>query len=92
MENSYDYKYEKAKEHIAKVKSFYSNLAAYLIIIPLLAWLNYNTTHFPWVLFPAVGWGLGLFGHWVSVFGSALIFGKNWEERKIREFMNDTEF
>lgn len=92
MENSYDYKYRKAKAHIEKVKSFYANLTAYLIVIPLLGVFNYYTTDFPWVLFPAVGWGIGLFGHWASIFGYHVIFGKHWEERKIRELMNDTEF
>ena len=34
-------------------------------------------------------WGIGLFSHWLSVFGANIFFDKNWEERKINEFMDD---
>ncbi|MBT8238509.1 MAG: 2TM domain-containing protein, partial [Croceitalea sp.] len=44
MENLNEYKYKKAVEKVQCIKGFYSNLAAYLIIIPLLAYLNYRTT------------------------------------------------
>ena len=42
-------------------------------------WENFSTALF---------WGIGLLAHGTSVFGSNLIFGKEWEERKIQEFMN----
>ncbi|MDC0087344.1 2TM domain-containing protein, partial [Polaribacter sp.] len=35
-----------------------------------------------------IGWGIGLFTHWLQVFGFRKIgFGKNWEENKIKEIM-----
>ncbi len=40
---------------------------------------NYATVFF---------WGIGLLAHWASVFGSGLILGRKWEERKIKEFMD----
>lgn len=92
MENLNEYKFKRAKERIKKLKSFYSNLLSYCIVIPILAYLNYSTTSFPWVIFPAVGWGIGLIGHWMCTYGYNPILGKNWEERKIREFMNREEF
>jgi hypothetical protein len=88
MENSNEYKYKKAKERVEEIKGFYSNLITYLIVIPLLAYFNYLTTDFPWVIFPAVGWGLGLLFHGVCAFGYNPLLGKNWEERKIKELMN----
>lgn len=91
MENSNEYKYKRAKERVSAIKSFYSHLTVYLIVIPFLAFINYMTVDFPWVLFPAVGWGIGLFGHWVGTFGYNVILGKNWEERKIKEFMDNGE-
>jgi len=33
----------------------------------MLATLNVMTTHFPWAMFPAVGWGIGLFFHFMAV-------------------------
>jgi len=92
MENLNEYKYQKAKEKVEAIKGFYANLGSYLIIIPLLAFLNYKTTSFPWVVFPAVGWGMGLMGHWITAYGYNPILGKGWEERKIREYMDSNEF
>lgn len=87
MENTTDYKYRKAKEKVNAIKCFYNNLLAYCLVIPFLAWINYNTTSFPWVLFPAMGWGIGLAGHWANAYGCNPILGKDWEELKIKEFM-----
>lgn len=92
METMNQERYFRAKERVRLVKEFYSNLAAYLIIIPLLVYLNYRTTSFPWAIFPAVGWGIGLVGHYISATGRNPILGKDWEERKIREFMDREDF
>ena len=37
--------------------------------------------------FTAFFWGLGLLAHALSVFLPDFIMGQNWEERKIKEFM-----
>ena len=92
MKNFNEHRYTKAKERVEQIKSFYSNLIAYCVVIPLLVYLNFRTTEFPWAIFPAVGWGLGLVGHWMTAYGHNPLFGKEWEEHKIQEFMNDTEF
>ncbi|MER3376612.1 MAG: 2TM domain-containing protein [Allomuricauda sp.] len=92
MENLDEYRYIKAKEKIEKIKAFYSSLLAYCIVIPILAYLNYKTTDFPWVVFPAVGWGIGLVFLWMCAKGYNPILGKDWEERKIQELMKDKEF
>ncbi len=84
-----DKRYEKAKERMEAVKGFYGNLMAYCIIIPILAVVNYRTTSFAWVLFPAIGWGLGVASHAMEAFGYNPILGKGWEEKKMREFMED---
>jgi hypothetical protein len=84
--------YLRAKKRVEEIKGFYGNLTAYIIIIPLLAWLNYSTTDFPWVIFPAVGWGLGVILNGMAAYGYNPILGKNWEERKIREFMSEDRF
>ncbi len=87
-----DKRYEKAKERVEAIKGFYGNLLAYCIIIPFLAWVNYRSTDFPWVLFPALGWGIGLVAHGMEAFGYNPLWGKRWEERKIREYMEDEDF
>ncbi|WBU88702.1 2TM domain-containing protein [Cellulophaga omnivescoria] len=85
-------RYQRAKERVEKIKGFTYNLVAYCFVIPFLIWLNYQTTDFPWSVFPAFGWGLGLTAHGMEAFGYNPLFGKNWENRKIREYMEDDKF
>jgi hypothetical protein len=91
MQSSNEYKYRKAKERVGEIKSFYSHVIVYIIVLSLLVLLNYKTTDFPWVVFPALGWGIGLLGHGLGTFGHNLVLGKNWEERKIKELMERNE-
>lgn len=85
-------RYAKAKERVDNIKGFYYNLVCYCFVIPFLIWLNTRTTDFPWAIFPAMGWGLGLTIHGMEAFGYNPILGKNWENRKIKEYMNDDNF
>ena len=87
-----DKRYQRAKERVEAVKGFYGNLSAYCIVIPFLAFLNYNTTGFPWIVFPIFGWGFGLAMHAMEAFGYNPFLGKNWEEKKIRNYMDDDKF
>jgi hypothetical protein len=82
-----DKRYLRAKEKVEKFKGFYSNLISFIIVIPILAYINYRTTNFPWVIFPILGWGFGVIAHGMEAYGYNPFMGKNWEERKIREFM-----
>ena len=86
-----DKRYMRAKERVKKVKEFYSNLVSYIIVIPILAFVNYMTTDFPWVIFPALGWGFGVLVHWLEATGRTPFLGKNWEQRKIEELMGEEE-
>lgn len=92
MENfNKENKYIRAKERVAELKKFYSNLTAYVVIISFLAGVNYWTDKWahPWFLWAAFGWGLGLLFHALKTFNYSPFFGKNWEERKIKEFMEE---
>lgn len=80
--------YRKASRRVKDLKEFYGNLTSYCIIIPFLAILNIVTARgYLWFLWPALGWGVGIAFHAISVFG----IGKSWEERKIRELMEKDE-
>ena len=96
METQQDYidekRYTKAKEHVEQLKGFYGNLIAYSVVIPCLAILNYTTSNFPWVIFPAIGWGIGVMFHGMEVFGYNPLWGRSWEEKKIKKFMEDDRF
>lgn len=82
-------KYSMAKEQVEKLKGFYVHFTIYLIFIPVFLWLNYiSNAGFPWAIFPIGGWGFGVMGHAAETFNYNPFFGKNWEERKIREMMD----
>ncbi|SHF90742.1 2TM domain-containing protein [Arenibacter palladensis] len=86
-------KYFRAKERVGAIKKFYTSLMSYFVFIGFLAALNYwtNQWRYPWFLWAAFGWGIGLVFHAVKVFGLNPFFGKNWEERKIKEYMQEEE-
>lgn len=91
-EESFDDQYIKARKHVEKLKEFYYNLLSYCLVIPFLAFINWKTSwQFQWFWFPMFGWGIGLAFHAMSVFFEDGRFGRNWEERKIREYMEQEE-
>lgn len=88
METNYNYNkqtsYEKAVKRVKEIKDFYGSLISYLIVIPILIFINFKTfSGFQWFWFPMLGWGLGLAFHAFRVFG----YGSSWEERKIKEIL-----
>ncbi|MBC2839369.1 2TM domain-containing protein [Robiginitalea sp. SC105] len=85
-------KYLRAKERVQELKKFYGNAVAYVFVISLLAIVNYLTYwEYKWFLWAALGWGIGLFFHAIRTFDLNPFFSRDWEERKIREFMEDEE-
>jgi len=87
METNYEEKrkYRKARKRVQELKGFYISLVAYCVVIPFLIFINYSTHWgFQWFWFPLFGWGLGLTIQAFHVFG----YGKDWEERKIKEIMD----
>ncbi len=92
-EEQWEHKYIRARERVEKLRKFYGNLTAYFLIITLLAFINFWTNDFSymWFLWAAFGWGIGLVFHAISVFNLNPFFGREWEERKIREFMKEEE-
>jgi galactitol-specific phosphotransferase system IIC component len=96
MENSFEdqVRLEKARKKIKSIKGFYSHFAAYVVVNIILLimhatdmkqgevfwhWTTFSTPFF---------WGIGLACHAFGVFGTDVFLGADWEERKIREFMD----
>lgn len=86
-------KYLRARERVENLKKFYGNLMSYIIVISFLAFLNYWTDEwrYMWFLWVAFGWGIGIVFHAIRVFNLNPFFGKDWEERKIKEIMREDE-
>ncbi|MAT89250.1 MAG: histidine kinase [Flavobacteriaceae bacterium] len=86
-------RYLRAKERVTHIKKFYSSLLFYIIFIAFLGALNYYTNQwrYMWFLWAAFGWGIGLFFQAAKAFRWNPFLGKNWEERKMKEFMDQEE-
>ena len=86
-------KYIRAKERVEELKKFYTSVMWYCIVIPFLAFINWYTNDFSymWFLWAAFGWGIGLVFHAFKAFGWSPIFNKDWEDRKIQEFMREED-
>jgi len=87
-----DIKLVNAREKVKNIKEFYEEVVKTIVILLFLAVLNFLTTDFPWVLFPAIGMGLGLFFKYMNSFDKSLFMGNDWKQRKINELMNDQNF
>ena len=85
-------RYIRAVQRVEEMKGFYASLIAFCIIIPFLIYLNIKySPEYQWFWFPIAGWGIGLVFQGFRAFNYNPILGKDWENRKIQEFMNEEE-
>ena len=83
-------KYIKAKKRVQDIKGFYAHLVVTILVIPFLIFINLRfSSQFHWFWFPLIGWGIGIIFHWLEANNYNIFLGKNWEERKIKEMMEE---
>ncbi|NNE32312.1 MAG: 2TM domain-containing protein [Winogradskyella sp.] len=93
QQSSRDYReeeaYLRAKKKVDAIVGFYWHLAVYIIVnlfLIILIGVNAGFGGFgPYAT--ATFWGIGLLFHFLGVFGPNFFFGRNWEDKKIEEFM-----
>lgn len=89
-----DEAYMRAEKKLKKLLGFYRHLAAYVgvnIFLIILISVSRDEGEEFWnfgTFSTAFFWGIGLMFHFLSVFGPDFLFGKNWEQRKMKEFMD----
>jgi hypothetical protein len=84
-----DKKYKRAKKRVENLKAFYIHFIVYILVntmIVIINLINYEDAGHWWFVYPLLGWGIGLVSHGLSV-ASFGLFGPDWEERKIKEYM-----
>jgi transcriptional regulator with XRE-family HTH domain len=80
---------EKAIIYVRDIKGFYSHLIKYVFVIFILFIINIlNSPDYFWVVWPALGWGIGLLLHGLNVFEIFNFFGPDWEKRQIEKRLN----
>lgn len=86
-------RYDIAVKRVKKIKAFYSHATVYVVINIMIVIMNIQNlkpgeSYFQWQNFTTLFfWGIGLLAHGASVFVPDFILGRDWEERKIQEFM-----
>ncbi|WP_318442596.1 2TM domain-containing protein [Photobacterium leiognathi] len=77
---------KQALEYVKGIKSFYSNLTSYVLVIGMLFVINYFTgPDYWWAVWPALGWGIGIVSHALSAFEILNIFGPDWERKQVEK-------
>jgi len=85
-------KYKRAQARVTEIKEFYSHLGTFLVVCTLLLLINIYTGGFYWVVFPVAGWGIGILSHASKTFEWNPFFSKDWERRKIEEYIKNKDF
>lgn len=89
INNQEQEKYLRAKKRVEDITSFYWGLASYILVMPILIYVNYRTSwEHQWFWFPMLGWGFGTLMNGIRVFG----VNQNWKDKKIRELMEKDTF
>ena len=91
--------YLRAKKKVKAIKGFYSHLLIFILVnIFISAVIIFGLMESDYTFAQALSnfgvystwlfWGIGIFFHWMGVFGFKSVLSQNWEERKIKEIMD----
>jgi 2TM domain len=81
--------YQRAHARVQALKGFYIHATVFVLVNIGLFIINLLTGGGWWFYWPLIGWGIGLGAHALGVFGfGGRPWGREWEERKTREFMD----
>ena len=101
MENyNQEERYLRAKKRVEKIKGFYWHLTFYIgvnvfittskLISDLSEGKTFFEAFFDFGTFAVwVFWGIGIFFHAFGVFGKEITFAKEWEDRKMKQFLDE---
>ncbi len=88
-QTSLTYEEQKVIEKVQDIKAFYSHLVCYVVVIAGLFILNWlvspNTV---WAVWAALGWGIGVISHGLSVFEIFFFLAQSGKSAKLK---NDSE-
>ncbi|GAA0729082.1 2TM domain-containing protein [Aquimarina litoralis] len=93
-----DKRYKEAKKRVDDERGFYTHLTFYIVINIIILFINTNFSSQgfknwgQWHLYATpFFWGIGLLFHGLRVFKRNFVFGKSWEQRKIKELMDEDD-
>ena len=75
-----------AFNQVRKLKGFYIHLAQYVSVVALLVVINVLTSpNLWWVQWVIMGWGIGVFFHWLQISERFSLFGSKWEKEQVEK-------
>lgn len=79
-----------ARYQVHRLRSFYRHVYVFVVVSIGLMTINALTPS-PrlWFHWPMLGWGIWLTLHGIATFSRGRWFGRDWEERKVRELMTN---
>jgi hypothetical protein len=88
VEDHNDESYMMAKRRVKELRDFYTHAIIYIGVNIILLVINLiQTPDSLWFYWVMIGWGVGLGLHGLSVLLHGKLLGQEWEERKIRKYM-----
>ena len=105
MDSLHEKKLQKAKQKVEEIKKFYKHVITYVLVNLFLTFVwtfkfkifgdvifsnQYNSEGFKHIPFWLV-WGIFLLFDALKTFGFITVFDKKWEERKIEEYMKESD-
>ena len=78
-----------ARRQVAAIKGFYVHLLVFAVVLIGLFAINAVSGRSWWVQWVLFGWGIGIVAHALAVFSRTPKAVADWEERKLKQLMND---
>ncbi len=92
MDSNYIVEYDKAQSRVKKRKEFYFNLAAYAIGMIVLLFFNLKySPDYLWIIYPAIGWGIGVIAQALIAFKKNPFISSAWEKRKLQQLFDENK-
>ncbi|QBO57775.1 2TM domain-containing protein [Chryseobacterium salivictor] len=89
--NENDLRYIRAKERVKKIKGFYIHATVFVLVNLFIIAGNRQSGETLTDMdnyWTAIIWGIVLAAHGITVFLPNIFLGKDWEEKKIKELMD----
>jgi len=75
-----------AFNQVRNLKGFYFHFVQYVLVVSLLTVINALTMpKYWWVQWVIMGWGIGVFFHWLQISERFGLFGSKWEKEQVEK-------
>lgn len=79
-----------ARHQVRRLRGFYHHAFVFMVVNVTLMTINVlSPSPKLWFHWPLLGWGIWLTLHGMATFSRGRWFGREWEERKVRELMTN---